>query len=50
MEQWDEALMQAIRIEPLGHAATCEETVNQIRTQIYPQTYFAEHLRMAYRL
>jgi hypothetical protein len=46
VEQWDEAVdASTFEIEPLGQAATREETVNQIRTQIYPQTYFAEHLR-----
>jgi hypothetical protein len=46
VEQWDEAAdASTFEIEPLGQAATREETVNQIRTQIYPQTYFAEHLR-----
>jgi hypothetical protein len=46
VEQWDETADKSIfEIEPLGQTATREEVVNQIRTQIYPQTYFAEHLR-----
>jgi len=46
VEKWDEAADKSVfEIEPLGQAASREEVVNQIRTQIYPQTYFAEHLR-----
>ena len=46
VEQWDETTDRSVfEIEPLGQASTREDVVNQIRTQIYPQTYFAEHLR-----
>jgi hypothetical protein len=46
VEKWEDTADKSIfEIEPLGQAATREEVVNQIRTQIYPQTYFAEHLR-----
>jgi hypothetical protein len=46
VEKWEETADKSIfEIEPLGQAATREEVVNQIRTQIYPQTYFVEHLR-----
>jgi hypothetical protein len=46
VEKWDETADKSIfEIEPLGQAAGREEVINQIRTQIYPQTYFAEHLR-----
>jgi hypothetical protein len=46
VEKWDETADKSVfEIEPLGQAASREEVINQIRTQIYPQTYFAEHLR-----
>jgi hypothetical protein len=46
VERWDEAADRSVfEIEPLGQASTREDVVNQIRTQIYPQTFFAEHLR-----
>ena len=46
VEQWDETPDRSVfEIEPLGQASTREDVVNQIRTQIYPQTFFAEHLR-----
>jgi hypothetical protein len=46
VEKSDETADKSVfEIEPLGQAASREEVVNQIRTQIYPQTYFAEHLR-----
>jgi hypothetical protein len=46
VEQWDEMAERSVfEIEPLGQASTREDVVNQIRTQIYPQTFFAEHLR-----
>jgi hypothetical protein len=46
VEQWDELVnASTFEIEPLGQAATREELVNQIRTQIYPPVLFAEHLR-----
>jgi hypothetical protein len=46
VEKWDETADKSVfEIEPLGQAAIRQEVVDQIRTQIYPQTYFAEHLR-----
>jgi hypothetical protein len=46
VEKWDESpIVSVFELEPLERAATREEVVNQVRTQIYPQTYFAEHLR-----
>jgi len=46
VERWDETVGgSTFEIEPLGQASTREDVVTLIRTQIYPQTYFAEHLR-----
>ncbi len=46
VEKWEETPDKSVfEIEPLAQAATREEVINQIRTQIYPQTYFTEHLR-----
>ncbi len=46
VEKWDESAEKSVfEIEPLGQASTREEVINQIRTQVYPQTFFAEHIR-----
>jgi hypothetical protein len=46
VEQWDETADKSVfEIEPLAQASTREDVVNQIRTNIYTQTFFAEHLR-----
>ncbi|MBI4523256.1 MAG: hypothetical protein HY695_05515 [Deltaproteobacteria bacterium] len=46
VERWDEtAEGTAFEIEPLGQASTREDVVTFLRTQVYPQTYFVEHLR-----
>ena len=46
VEQWDESPDGSVfEIEPLGQASRREDVINQIRTQIYPPNFFAEHLR-----
>ncbi len=46
VEQWaDNADQSAFEIEPLGQVAGREEVVNHLRTQVYPQAYFVEHMR-----
>ena len=46
VERWDEgAEGTAFEIEPLGQASTREDVVTFLRTQVYPPTYFVEHLR-----
>lgn len=46
VEQWaDNADQSTFEIEPLGQVASREEVVNHLRTQVYPQTYFVEHIR-----
>lgn len=46
VEQWtDSADSSAFEIEPLGQVTSREEVVNHLRTQVYPQTYFVEHIR-----
>jgi hypothetical protein len=46
VEQWaDNEDQSAFEIEPLGQVASLEEVVNHLRTQVYPQTYFVEHIR-----
>ncbi len=46
VERWAETSDQTDwALEPLGQATSREEVVHFIRTQIFPQTLFAEHLR-----
>lgn len=46
VERWDERVESTVfEIEPLAQCSTREEVVNFLRTQVYPQTYFAEHVR-----
>lgn len=46
VEQWaDSADLSTFEIEPLGQATSREEVINHLRTQVYPQTYFVEHIR-----
>ncbi len=46
VERWADTPEASIfEVEPLGAAMSREEVVNFLRTQIYPQAYFTEHLR-----
>ncbi|HWO41905.1 MAG TPA: hypothetical protein VNO43_08895 [Candidatus Eisenbacteria bacterium] len=46
IEKWDETSERTtFEIESVGQASTREDVVNFLRTQVYPQTYFAEHIR-----
>ena len=46
VERWEEtANGTAFEMEPLGQASAREEVVTLLRTQVCPQTFFAEHLR-----
>lgn len=46
VDRWDETVEgTAFEIEPLGQVSTREDVVTFLRKQVYPQTYFAEHLR-----
>ncbi len=46
VERRDENIEETVsEVEPLGQASTREDVVNFLRTQVYTQTYFAEHMR-----
>lgn len=46
VERWDESANGTVfETESLGQAYSREEVLTTLRTQVYPQTYFAEHLR-----
>lgn len=46
VDRWADTIEDSVfELEPLGPATNREEVVNFIRTQIFPQTYFMEHIR-----
>jgi hypothetical protein len=46
IERWNETAEGTVfEIEPLAQASTREDVVTFLRTQVYPQTFFVEHLR-----
>jgi hypothetical protein len=46
VERWGENIGGTVfEIEPLAQSSSREDVVNFLRTQVYPQAYFAEHLR-----
>ena len=46
VDRWADPVEDSVfELEPLGAATNREEVVTFIRTQIFPQTYFMEHIR-----
>jgi hypothetical protein len=46
VDRWAESVADSVfEIEPLGQATNWEDVGNIIRTQIFPQPYFVEHIR-----